>query len=186
MRNSKEFLIDRILDQAKFEGVSLTDIEIRMLRFTEATSGSKDLEAAKIFERDYSDEEYEEKIANLIRHAYERDKQSGKQEEWDESLVRVAGRDLYLNVMIDRSGIDKDPYGLVGDWRFLLYAVFPWALTLTTAVLIGFSPLAAKYIRSDGLRLVIAICVLATPFLILRNSRHRHKPARKRSPSEPD
>lgn len=90
MKSSKQFVIDRILDQARIEGVPLTDIEIRMLKFTEATSGSKDLEAAEMFEREYNDEEYEEKIAKLIRRAYDREKQSGKQENWDDALVRPA------------------------------------------------------------------------------------------------
>lgn len=179
MKSSKQFVIDRILDQAKFEGAPLTDIEMRMLKFTEATSGAKDLEAAEIFQRDYDDEKYEEKISNLIRHAYERDKQSGIQEAWDEALVRLAGRDLYLNVMIDGAGIDKDPYGLLRDWRFFLYAVSPWAISLGAAVLVGLSPLGAKYIRSDGVRALIAICILAMPFLLLRRSKSRRLSARR-------
>ena len=33
---SKQFLIDRILNQAKLENIQLTEIEIRMLGFAEA------------------------------------------------------------------------------------------------------------------------------------------------------
>ena len=179
MRNSKQFVIDRILEQAELQGVSLTDIEIRMLKFTEATSASKDLEAAEIFEREYDDEEYEKKIANLIRDAYERDKHSGNLPEWNDALVCLAGRDLYLNVMIERSGIDQDPYGLLRDWRFILYAVCPWALLLTAALVVGFSPLGARFIRSDTLRLVITILILGVPYLALRDTRRKRKSGRR-------
>ena len=182
MQSSKQFIIDRILEQARFEAISLNDIEIRMLKFTEATSASKDLETAETFERDYNDEDYEEKIANLIRHAYERDKQSGTQESWDNALIRVAGRDRYLNVMIDRSGIRNDSMGNLGDWRFFLYAVSPWALSLIVAALIGFSPIGSRLIGSDVLRLVITICILWTPYWVLRKSQRRSKTVRKTRP----
>jgi len=180
MQSSKQFLIDRILEQARFEGIPLTETEICMLRFAEATSGSTDLEAANIFDRDYNDEEYESKIANLIRHAYERDKQAGRQDAWDDALVRIAGRDLYLNVMIQRSGIEqKSLFGPLGDWRFFLYAVFPWVASLVAAFLVWFSPLGASFIRSDVLRLVIAICILGAPYVLLRISKPKHKIARR-------
>ena len=178
MQSSKQFLIERILEQARFESVSLTDIEIRMLKFSEATPALKDHEAAEIFERDYNDDEYELKVANLICHAYERETKAGNQEAWDNALVRVASRDLYLNVMIDRSGIGKDSLGLLGDWRFFVYAVSPWALSLILAVLIGFSPIGARLIRSDLLRLVITIYILGTPYWVLRKSHRRSKTVR--------
>ena len=166
MQRSKQFVIDRILDQARFEGVSLTDIEIRMLKFTEATSGSKDLAAAETFERDYDSEDYEARIANLIRLAYERDKQSGDKPAWDNALAHIAGPDLYLNVMIDRAGIDQVPFGPFGDWRFLLYGLLPVALCLVAAFLIMFSPAAA-------LRFVMGICFMAAPWLLQSRSKRR-------------
>lgn len=177
MKSSKQFVIDRILDQARIEGVPLTDIEIRMLKFTEATSGSKDLEAAEIFEREYNDEEYEEKIAKLIRHAYDREKQWGKQENWDDALVRLAGRDLYLNVMIARSGVGNDSTGVLGDWRFFLYAVSAWAVSVIAAFLVGFSPFGARLIRSDALRLILTVCIFASPYVLLRTSKRQRKGA---------
>ncbi len=114
--NSKQFLIDRILDQAKLDGVQLSDIEIRMLGFTEATAGARDLEAAQAFERDFDDHEYEAKIAGLIRRAYERDKQNGNLAPWNHALAQIAGRDLYLHVMLELAGIEKDAlFALLSD-----------------------------------------------------------------------
>jgi hypothetical protein len=177
MPSAKQFLIDRILEEAQSEGASLTEIEIRMLTFSEATSGLKDLEAADIFERDYDDEEYESKIASLISRAYEHGKESGKQQAWDDALVRVAGRDLYLNLMIDRSGIEIGSLGILGDWRFFLYGVLPWVLSVTAAFLVGFSSSAARLIRSDLLRLMLVIGIFALPYVLLR----RRKPKRSRA-----
>jgi hypothetical protein len=179
MQSAKQFLIDRILEQAKVEDVLLTDIEIRMLKFTEATSGSRDLEAAEIFERDYNDEEYELKIVNLIRHAYDRDQQSDNKPAWADALARVAGRDLYLNVMIDRAGLGIDPLAPLKDWRFLLYGLLLPALCLTAAVLVALSPMGARFIHSDLLRFLIAICFLWAPWLLLRRSKTRRSPKRK-------
>jgi hypothetical protein len=179
MQSSKQFLIDRILDQAKIEAVLLTNIEIRMLKFTEATSESRDLEAAEVFERDYNDEEYELKIANLIRHVYARDQQSGNKPAWADALANVAGRDLYLNVMIDRAGLNIDPLASLKDWRFLLYGLLPPALCLAAAVLVALSPIGARFIPSDLLRFLIAICFLGAPWLLLRRSKSRRVPKRK-------
>ena len=47
--SSKQFLIDRILNQAKLENIQLTEIEIRMLGFAEASAGAKGMEAARAF-----------------------------------------------------------------------------------------------------------------------------------------
>ena len=181
MKNSKQFIIDRILDQARLEGVSLTDIESRMLRFSEATSASKDLEAAEIFERDYNDEEYEKKIADLVRNAYARDKEAGNQQAWNDALANVAGRDLYLNVMIDRAGIAGSSLGPFGDWRFLLVGLLPPALCLGLAVLIGLSPIGARLIHSELLRATLAIFLLAAPFMLKRHSKAKRLASR-RSP----
>jgi hypothetical protein len=172
--SSKQFLIARILDQAKLDGVQLTDIETRMLGFTEATASATDLEAAKVFERDVDDHEYEDKIARLIRRAYECDKQNGDLEPWNQALAQIAGRDLYLHVMLERAGIEKDAFSaLFSDWRFLVYGLLPPTLCLVGAAVIGLSPFGAKLIRNDALRFLIAVLLLTAPFAIKRISKRR-------------
>jgi hypothetical protein len=180
MTSSKQFVIERILDQARLEGVSLTDIEIRMLKFTEATSSSKDLEAAEAFDRNYNDEEYEGTIADLVRHVHARDKETGNKQAWDDALAHLAGCDLYLNVMIDRAGIAGNPFGPFGDWRFFLVGLVPPALCLAVAVLIGLSPIGARFIHSELLRAMLAIFFLAAPFALMRHS--NPKPLASRMP----
>jgi hypothetical protein len=165
--SSKQFLIDRIVNQAKLDNVPLTDVEIRMLGFAEASASAKDMEAAQAFERDFDDEEYETKIATLIRHAHDLDEKTGKNEAWDEALARIAGRDLYIHVMLERAGLEKSgPAALLGDWRFIVYGLLLVGLPFVAAVIIGFSPFGTRLIRSDTLRLLVAALLLAAPFVI--------------------
>jgi hypothetical protein len=178
--SSKQFLIDRIVNQAKLESVPLADVEIRMLGFAEASAGAKAMEAAQAFERDFDDEEYEAKIARLIRHAYERDKKAGGIQTWDNALARIASRDMYLNVMVDRAGIgNAGPAALFTDWRFIVYGLLPCGLSLVAAVIVGLGPLGARLIRNDALRLVIAALLIASPFAIQPISRSKVRNSRK-------
>jgi hypothetical protein len=171
MKSSKQFLIDRILHQANLDGVQLTEIETRMLGFNEATASAADLEASKVFDRDFDDAEYETKIAKLIRRAYERDKLDGNLESWSHALAQIASRDLYLHVMLERAGIEKDALSaLFSDWHFIVYGLLPPLLCALGAVVIGLSPFGAKLIRNDALRLVIAVLLLAAPFAFKRIS----------------
>ena len=57
-REAKEFLIAQIVDEAEREGKSLTDIERRMLYFTETAWMPEDTwQASEAFDRDYDPEE---------------------------------------------------------------------------------------------------------------------------------
>ena len=47
--SAKEFLISKVLRQAEEDGVLLSDIEKRMLRFSEGTASADDIEAAEQF-----------------------------------------------------------------------------------------------------------------------------------------
>src|ERR1700756_3724297 len=96
LATEKQFLIGRVLDQAGRDGISLSDVEVRMLGFCEATASTEDMEAAAAFEREYDDEQYESTIAGLLRKVYDRDVADGRKEEWDRSLDSLADEDLYL------------------------------------------------------------------------------------------
>ena len=174
--SAKQFLIDRIVTQAELDDVPLTDVEIRMLGFAEASASAKDMEAAQSFERDFDDDEYETKIAKLIRRAHDRDEKTGKEEAWNEALTGIAGRDLYIHVMLERAGLEKSGLAaMLGDRRFIFYGLLLCGLPLVAAVVIGFSPFGARLIRSDALRLLLTAMLVAAPFAI-------HRLTKKRSP----
>ena len=104
---AKRFLVNRIVDQAKREDVPLTEVEIAMLGFVEASASQRELEARAVFKRDYDDEEYEAKITKLLRAVYELDKKVGRDEIWDQSLNAVADddQDVYLAVILKKAGL---------------------------------------------------------------------------------
>ena len=101
-REAKEFLIERILCQARRNGVSLSEIEKKMLYFSETDWTLPDMpEINEEFDRHYDQSEYERKIAKLVRGARGRQWQEGHERDWKEA-VRVLGKeDHYLLVLID-------------------------------------------------------------------------------------
>ena len=59
---AKRFLISKVIDEAAFEHISLTDIEKKMLQFSELHPSLPNLyEVNEEFERDYDADEYEDK-----------------------------------------------------------------------------------------------------------------------------
>ena len=72
---SKEFLISRVVQQAQAQGNSLTEVERKMLYFTEILPSLPDIYAVNSeFERDYDSDEYESKIAGLLKRARDNDR----------------------------------------------------------------------------------------------------------------
>ena len=70
---AKQFLVQEVVEQAALEGVSLSDIEKRMLWFTESdpASYSNPIELNE-FETQCDTQQYEGKMSRLFYHAYKR------------------------------------------------------------------------------------------------------------------
>ena len=67
-REAKEFLVSTIVDEAQRENMPLSDLERKMLYFSENYSSLPDImEISDEFDRTYDLGEYENKIARLIR-----------------------------------------------------------------------------------------------------------------------
>ena len=67
-RQAKEYLTERIVSEARREAFPLSEVERKMLYFTESGWTLPNiLEVNAEFERDYDNEEYEQKIAGLVR-----------------------------------------------------------------------------------------------------------------------
>lgn len=101
IRAAKEYLIQRILAEAERDGVPLTDVEQRMLYFSE-TGGTLPgiAETNEIFERDYDQDGYEEKIAGIIRTLLSK-ATTEEQSKWDDAVLKLCDGDHYLLVLID-------------------------------------------------------------------------------------
>src|ERR1700745_3795231 len=101
-KEAKDFIVQQTAEQAASEGISLSDLEKRMMYFVEndATSCADPLKLNQEFETQYDTEEYETKIASLLHHAYKRLKSEDpeKARQWDVGMRTLSGGDHYLPV----------------------------------------------------------------------------------------
>jgi hypothetical protein len=170
---AKSSLIGRIVDEAKREGVVLSDVEVRMLGFAEASASPKEMEADQIFEQEFDDEQYEARITKLIRNVYDRDCESGRKPEWDQWLDEISEEDLYLSVILEEAGLLRTTSSLrLPDWRLLL-GIIPILIFVALALFVAFTPLAARWLPNDFLRLGLCLLLLVAPFVTNKISKRR-------------
>lgn len=110
-REAKEFLVARIVAEARLQRVSLSDIERKMLYFSETGWTLPDIvEVNSRFVRDYDSDEYERKISQLVRSARRRARMEDRAEfaAWSDAFRALRKEDHYLLVMIDKAGLSRD------------------------------------------------------------------------------
>lgn len=103
-REAKEYLAGRIVAEAKHEGSPLTDVERKMLYFTESGwTPPGMMKVGEAFDREYDQDEYERKIGGLVSKIQARDAAENGQEQaaWDEAVLKLCEGDHYLLVLID-------------------------------------------------------------------------------------
>jgi hypothetical protein len=113
-RDAKEFLISRIVKQAQRQNVVLSEVERKMLYFSETAWTLTDIaEVNEAFDCEYDQREYEQKIANLIRKLCANARADNKEEfvTWREAVRTLRREDHYLLVMIDAAGVSGRPRG---------------------------------------------------------------------------
>lgn len=102
-REAKDFFAQRVAEQAALEGVSLSELEKRMMYFTEsdADSCTDPTELNDEFEAQYETPEYEAKMSTLLHHAYTRLKREdiAKLGLWDEAMGVLKRGDHYFLVL---------------------------------------------------------------------------------------
>lgn len=75
VQQAKEFLISQVVEEARKEDVPLSEVERKMLFFTETQETLPDMsDVNDQFEREYDSSTYEKKIASLLRNAFERNR----------------------------------------------------------------------------------------------------------------
>jgi hypothetical protein len=103
-REAKEFLISRIITEAQREGVPLSELETKMLYFSETAWTLPDImEVSEAFDRDYDEAEYEQKIGTIIRNFCTKARKENRDEfnTWTEAVRTIRPEDHYLLVLID-------------------------------------------------------------------------------------
>jgi hypothetical protein len=106
VREAKDFLVTQTAEQAALEGVPLSDLERRMMYFTETGECPEDpLALNEEFEKEYDTDEYETKVKRLFANAHRRlkEERSPALAEWEESLKALDQTDDYILILCDRS-----------------------------------------------------------------------------------
>jgi hypothetical protein len=145
-REAKEYLVGRIVEEARRVGVPLSEIETKMMYFSEtAWTLPNMLEVNEAFEQNYDEAEYEQKIAGLIRgfRAEARERDTKELVAWDEAVRVLSREDHYLLVLI---GVAEGRIKPAGDgyaeayWRrFLKLVALGFGLFLVcAAIFMGF------------------------------------------------
>jgi hypothetical protein len=107
-RDAKEFLIARIVEEAKRENIPLSEVERKMLYFSETHWTLPDIASvSEKFDHEYNQDEYEEKITLLIKDAAIHDRQQSAEEYdlWWDAIRLLKKEDHYILVMIDGAGL---------------------------------------------------------------------------------
>jgi len=129
VNEAKDFLVQQTAEQARREGVSLSDLEKRMMYFTETEDAVENpIALNEEFEAQYDTSQYESKIAGLLGRAYNRLKEEGSQEiqTWDEAIRELKRGDHYILVMWAEHWVAARPWGF---WKtmgasFVLVVIF--------------------------------------------------------------
>ncbi len=114
IREAKDFLVAQAAEQAALEGVSLSDLERRMMYFTESGYVPEDpIRLYEEFEAENDSDKYEAKISGLLHHAYRRArKENGAaRKNWDLAIKCLRRGDHYLLVMWDLAPTTWTPAG---------------------------------------------------------------------------
>lgn len=129
-REALDFVASRIADEAKREGLPLSDVERKMLYFSETAWTLPDIsDVSDTFDRDCDQDTYEEKISRLISKAVRRARkdETGDYGGWNEAIRRLSAGDRYLLVMVERANLGSvfkvaEPITGLSLWRPLIAA----------------------------------------------------------------
>jgi hypothetical protein len=156
VREAKDYLAGRIVEEAKQQGAPLTEVERKMLYFSETDWTLPDMmEVNAEFDRNYNEVEYERKIGRLVHQIQERQNSVDEEQrvEWCSALEKLGGEDHYLLVLIDGSSTvgDDKPSGLGG--------LGPWLPDLGST--------GARPPGDRGRLILVAIAVSAVVFVLM-------------------
>ena len=119
-REAKEFPVGKIVAEAHREGISLSDIERSMLYFSETGWTIPNMmEVAAQFDSECSQDDFEQKIGEVIRNALIRARDEDRTEymEWMAATRVLDKEDHYLSVMLTQANSSVRPPGDL--WKLL-------------------------------------------------------------------
>jgi len=107
-QEAKEFLISKIVAEAQSENIPLSEVERKMLYFTESGWTLPDImDVSAAFDREYDQDEYEQRIAGVVARTYKRVLKDSRDEyeRWWAAIRFLQGEDHYISVIIGQAGL---------------------------------------------------------------------------------
>jgi hypothetical protein len=158
-REALDFIASRIAGEAQLDGVSFSEVERKMLYFSETASTLPDIwDVNDQFDREYETHAYEKKISQLIKKAVARARkqQSEEFDAWIAAIRRLSKEDRYLLVMVKQAGIGRttrSPWPSRNWWKLCfagvivasLFSVFTWIVARVHPVPGGYRPRSGSY-----------------------------------------
>jgi len=129
VREAKDFLVMQTAEQAALEGLPLSDLERRMMYFTESKQALEDPATLnEEFEARYNTPEFEKKVSRLMSHAYKRLRKEDREKalQWSKAIGALRRGDHYILVLVGDSG----GAGSIREWRIALAAFLPVGIVL--------------------------------------------------------
>ncbi len=168
---ARRFLVNRIVDQAKRSNLPLTEVETAMLGYSAASASPADLQAVAAFDRDCDKEKFEARVSRLCQDVYEMDKSLGRAEIWEQSLDTLANEDMYLAVIIRKTGLRQPPLPWYLPKLSSLREFVPGIAMVLAGILVAFTPIGEKLVPNPILRVVVVLCCWLSPWLISKLSK---------------
>jgi hypothetical protein len=136
VREAKDFLVEQTAEQAQLEGVPLSELEKRMMYFTEGPNALEDpARLNEEFEAEYDNEEFEKKISQLMSHAHQRLKKEDPERAsyWNNAIKCLQKGDHYILVLSGNIGV-----GSVRDWSWRQWRVVLLIFLLASGAVLFF------------------------------------------------
>jgi hypothetical protein len=103
IKEAKDFLANRIAAEAARENVPLSEVERKMLYFSETDWTLPEMaQVSAEFDRDYDQDDYEQKIAGLVANIAANRHHNNEDEarKWEAAVGKLSEGDHYLTVLI--------------------------------------------------------------------------------------
>ena len=170
VREAKNFLVAQTAHQAALEGVPLSDLEKRMMYFTESPGIVEDpVKLNDEFEAQYDSEEYESKIARLLHQAQARVKKENPEGArlWNDALRCLENGDHYILVLWGKNSSNsfapRPPYDTL---KLLATAILIIALLMALFYCYGLVANRYGISRSSGSHVHVSLPVWMQRVLI--------------------
>ena len=135
-RDAKEFIVGRIVAEARRERIPLSDVEEKIMYFSEtAWTLPNVMEVSDAFDRDYDQVEYEEKIGSLVRNfrTNARNNNQNELDDWERAVTAIKNEDHYLLVLISDTKRSAD-----ASWgRFRRLVTIAFAISCVILTMLG-------------------------------------------------